>query len=525
MKLSKVLFQWRVILLLVVILFSLISIFSLSTSAWSAEGAAIRSVEGGSPAALSGITGPTGRVTPLSRERVLSINGVSTPTPEAFLEVEQMLKSNSTVLVRSSKQTYTVAMGNLTSLGLRVSKAATTNLRKGLDLEGGTRVVMRPVEKITDDELQLTVESLTERLNVYGLSDVVIRQAIDLTGDQFIVIEIAGVTEDEVSELIAKQGKFEAKIANSSVFIGGKQDITYVCRSAQCSGLDPQVGCQSGEEGSVCRFFFSITLSSEAAERQASLTKGLQIESSDGSSSYLSEDLVLFLDDLEVERLKIGSELRGRASTEIQISGSGSGRSIVEAQQNALANMKKLQTVIFTGSLPVKLEVVKLDTISPSLGDEFLQNVILVAGLAILAVAGVVLIRYRKPVIVIPMVLVLLSEVVMLLGFAALVGWQLDLTAIAALIVVVGTGINHLVIITDEVTRGETRGSWVTKVKAAIFVIMGAYLTSISGLIPLLWAGAGLVKGFAVTTIAGLSFGVLIARPAYAAIIRALNEE
>jgi len=41
----------------------------------------------------------------------------------------------------------------------------------------------------------------------------------------------------------------------------------------------------------------------------------------------------------------------------------------------------------------------------------------------------------------------------------------------------------------------------------------------------LFWAGAGLLRGFALTTIAGLSFGVLIARPAYAVIVQKLLEE
>ncbi len=74
--------------------------------------------------------------------------------------------------------------------------------------------------------------------------------------------------------------------------------------------------------------------------------------------------------------------------------------------------MKRLQTIIITGSLPVKLDVVKMDTISPSLGTEFLNNVILVGVLAVLAVSGVVISRYRKMKIILPMVLTMVSEMV-----------------------------------------------------------------------------------------------------------------
>ena len=81
---------------------------------------------------------------------------------------------------------------------------------------------------------------------------------------------------------------------------------------------------------------------------------------------------------------------------------------------------------------------------------------------------------------------------------------------------------DHLIVITDETLRGEVVSDWKRRIKNAMFIVMGAYLTTLAGMTPLLWAGAGLLKGFALTTIAGISFGVLVARPAYAAIIEKL---
>ena len=43
-------------------------------------------------------------------------------------------------------------------------------------------------------------------------------------------------------------------------------------------------------------------------------------------------------------------------------------------------------------------------------------------------------------------------------------------------------------------------------------------------MIPLFWAGAGLFTGFALTTILGISIGVFITRPAFAAIVETLEE-
>lgn len=523
MTLKNIFKEWKVILLLIVVLLALVSI---KPQFFGSEGVSIRSVQLNSSASVAGIANPNPQLPPLAKERILKINSQSISSVEEYQKIIESLITNKTIRVETNKGTYTLLPreeeGQI-QLGMMVQEAPSSNLRKGLDLAGGTRVVLRPAERLSAEDLEATVDILKERLNVFGLSDVVVRQASDLAGGQFIVIEIAGVTEDEVQQLLARQGKFEAAISNETVFFGGKKDVTYVCRSADCSGIDPNYGCTKADGGGYgCRFFFTITLSPEAAERQAALTKESTIIPSAGGS-YLSDDLVLFLDDQEVDRLRIGAELQGRASTNIQISGGGSGRTIDEARMITLQEMKRLQTILITGSLPVKFEVVKLDTISPALGKEFLQNIILAGLAAIAGVVAVVALRYRKLKIIIPMSATLLSEIVMILGFAALVGWNLDLAALAGIIIVAGTAVDHLIVITDETVLGEGSGQdWKRKVKAAMFIVMGAYFTTLSGMIPLWFAGAGLLKGFAFTSIAGLSFGVLIARPAYAAMIKHL---
>ena len=53
---------------------------------------------------------------------------------------------------------------------------------------------------------------------------------------------------------------------------------------------------------------------------------------------------------------------------------------------------------------------------------------------------------------------------------------------------------------------------------------MGAYLTLVAAMIPLYLAGGGLLKGFATTTIIGLTLGILITRPAFGDIIKRIEE-
>jgi preprotein translocase subunit SecD len=303
------------------------------------------------------------------------------------------------------------------------------------------------------------------------------------------------------------------------VFIGGN-DITYVCKSAECSGLSYREPCGRDAEGNwVCRFRFSITIRPEAAKRQAEATKDLEIIST-GTSEYLSEKIDFYLDDVLVDSLNIGADLKGRAATDIEISGSGVGVTQAEAVNDALKNMKRMQTILITGSLPVKLNIVQMDTVSPTLGQEFTRSTILLAIFASIAVILVILVKYRNISIVVPIAVTLVSEVIIILGVAALIGWNIDLAAIAGIIVAVGTGVDDQIIITDETLKREVQAlSWKERFKRAFFIIMAAYLTTVAAMLPLLFAGAGLLKGFAITSILGVSIGVFITRPAYAAIV------
>ena len=531
---KKIFTNVRVLLLLFVVFMALSSIFTINPSNWFATGVSIDSVEQNSSAAISGMMSPSSGTHPLQQERILEINGNDILSKNDFHSSLSSLKSGDTVTIDTDAGNYVLlvtekdvlyAGDKFINLGIEIDDIPKNNLKKGLDLAGGTRVLLQPLEAVDSEILEITISNLYERLNVYGLSDISISPAQDLAGKQFIVIEIAGATESEVRSLLEEQGKFEAKIGNETVFSGGDKDITYVCRSADCSGIDASRGCGLLNDGSyACSFFFSIALSSDAAQKQADLTKDLT-QSFEGGEAYLSEDLVLYLDDVEVDILRIGASLQGRATTEIQISGSGSGATEAIAIENTLDEMNRLQTIMITGSLPVQLEIVKMDTVSASLGEEFLDNLLLVAIVAIVAVFVIIFVRYRKLVVAVPMSLVMLSEILMILGFAAAVSWNLDLAAFAGIIIAAGTGIDDLIIITDETLRGEKTSSLKERIKNAMFIVFGAYFTTAVGMIPLWFAGAGLLKGFAFTTIVGITLGVFIARPAYAAIIKILLEE
>ncbi|GAI96979.1 unnamed protein product, partial [marine sediment metagenome] len=274
-------------------------------------------------------------------------------------------------------------------------------------------------------------------------------------------------------DLISQQGKFEAKIGNDTVFIGGKdKDIASVCRGdPTCARIDRP---QQSQEGYVAQFSFGITLSAEAAKRHAKITEDL--ESSIENPEYLSEPLNLYLDDKIVNSLLISKGLKGRVTTQISISGSGIGETQDEAFRDAEESMKKLQTILITGSLPYKLEIVKLDTISPVLGEEFVNSILLAGAVALLAVSLFIFIRYRKVKSSLALLITAISEIIIILGIAALIEWNLDLPSIAGILATIGTGIDQQIIILDEARQG-TFLSLKQRMKRAFSIILGAYFT------------------------------------------------
>ncbi|MDA1196786.1 MAG: hypothetical protein O2779_02380 [Nanoarchaeota archaeon] len=560
---------------IVLIIFLLLAFASIRPNPLQ-EGVAIRTILSNSSANLAGMQSPKPNLPPMSREVITSINNKDITSVADFEDAVSSARINTSMQIRTDRGLYRVVPKEafeqietnetefvqvevireifenqngtmvpvnktfnetrevakvidvsigIADIGLRVYDAPLSNIRKGLDLQGGTRVVLQPEKKLNADDMDNLLAVMKERLNVYGLSDLVIREAGDLSGGQFVLVEIAGATEEEVKTLLAQQGKFEATVSGQTVFSGG-EDITFVCRSPDCSGLDPSGGCQDLGEGWVCRFRFAISMTPEAAQRQADVTSDLEVITENGFQ-YLSEDIVLYLDDREVDRLRIGAELKGSKDTGIQISGSGVGVTQQEAAVTSLQNMKRLQTIMITGSLPYKLDIVKVDSLSPLLGQELLHNALFIGLIAILVVGLCIFIRYRKIQVIIPLLITSFSELVILMGVASLIGWNIDLAAIAGIIIAIGTGVDHQILITDETLHGKISQifNWRQRIKGAFFIIMGAYLTTLAAMFPLVFAGAGLLKGFAIITMIGVSIGVFITRPAYAAMIEILLKE
>ncbi|MBI4163908.1 MAG: hypothetical protein HY512_03525 [Candidatus Aenigmarchaeota archaeon] len=502
---------------------------------------------------------------------------------------------------------------NQEKLGINVLDVSKFNLDFGLDLRGGTRVLLKPKTDALIEEIEDAKNVLQTRANLYGLKEIKFKVLSELGGTNLLEIEASGVGSDVINNLLSKSGKFEAKVskpvtikdgvgefklysntypvkiidnetielnnqklnksskttiediefefvnktADGIVLLGSAyhgKDIEIVYTDAQRSGLQ-------STQGGGYNFFFGVLVSKQGAERFGKITSGVPefIDILTNEKYLKDSEILIFVDDQLVSNLRIGSELGGREYTTPQISGSR------EDRQSALEERLRLQTVLKSGATPVSLETVSVDVIPPTLGAGFITSSIYVAGLSGLVVLIIVIVRYRRPKLAIPMFLVTVVEIAIILGIAAIndgaiwgavlilnivllgvsamkkhevdvfawvgaitipllgmgMAWTIDLPAIGGIIAAIGTGIDHQIIIADEAITGQKKKvySIKDKIKVAFFIIFGAAATIVVAMLPLMFLVAEFVKGFAITTIIGVWIGVSVTRPAYSRIV------
>jgi len=182
--------NWKIWLLIVCILASLLAIFPLDFQ----KGVKIVSVEIDSPAYEYGLR--QGQV-------ITSIDGTIINNKEDYnLAVSKFPTQNDTKLSIGTKEGLIILFTNQTP-NIVIKKIEKTRIKTGLDLSGGARALIKAQEKdLTKSELGDLIDITNQRLNVYGLRDVQIKPVTDLTGNNFMLVEIAGSTPNELENLV-----------------------------------------------------------------------------------------------------------------------------------------------------------------------------------------------------------------------------------------------------------------------------------------------------------------------------------
>ncbi len=374
-----------------------------------------------------------------------------------------------------------------------IGAISTLGIQQGLDLKGGSEIQLQLAQPVDTGTMDKVTNVLDKRLNAFGVSDVQVRAS----GNQSVIVEIAGVQPQDVAKVVGTPGVFVATIDNQTALNG--TDITTV-KPYQVTGNTWEVP-------------FTVTLT--GAQTFAKLADG-----------KAGTPVNMYLDGNLVSSPQIGADLaNGVPSTDVQVSGTENSSAQAQAQA------KNIQVVLESGALPVSVSIVGINSVSADLGSQFKTGALIAGFLALLVIAIIVFIRYRTPVLVIPIMITSIAELILILGVASVTRWNIDLASIAGIIAAIGTGVDDQIIITDEVLKkGIQTKRTITalkfKINNAFFIIFASAATLIAAMLPLAYVGfsrgatgIGLLSGFAFTTVVGVLIGIFITRPVYAKFI------
>ena len=344
-------------------------------------------------------------------------------------------------------------------------------VKLGLDLKGGVYAVLEAAPEkegdiIDNETMNSLIEVLDRRINGIGVAESVVQKA----GNNRVIIELPGISDStEAINMIGKTALLEFKIMDENGNLGPTLLTGGALKKAQVGygNLgEPQINFEMKPEGAI--EFARIT------------------------RENVGKQLAIVLDGKVQTAPVIRTEIPGGT-------GSISGNYTVE-------EAKRTATLLNSGALPIKAEIVETRTVGASLGDESIAASMVAGKVAMVLIGIFMIIFYRFPGIVADIALVCFG----LITFALLqfIGATLTLPGIAGLILSAGMAVDANVIIFERIKEelgfGNTiRGAINAGFSKGFVAIFDSNLTTliITGILFIF--GTGPVKGFAVTLTIG----------------------
>lgn len=344
----------------------------------------------------------------------------------------------------------------------------TNSIKQGLDLQGGTHVVLQAVDtpelKVDDDAVNRSVKIIERRVNELGLTEPVIQRQ----GKDRIIVELPGVKDPEKAiAMLGRTAMLQFKDQEGNVVLTGK-DLK-----------DAKAQISNGNQAVV-----GLEFNDEGGKKFADLT-----------ARNIGKQIAIVLDGDVLTAPVVQEAITGGRA---QISGS---RTMEEAERLAI--------LLRSGSLPVKIEVMENRTVGPTLGQDSKEKSIKAFSIGIIGVFVFMLIFYRLSGLVADVALLL--YVMLLLLAMRYLNATLTLPGIAGIILSIGMAVDANVLIferfKEELRRGKTlRSAMDAGFGRALVTIFDSNITTLMAAAVLFYLGTGPVKGFAVT----LALGVVL---------------
>lgn len=339
------------------------------------------------------------------------------------------------------------------------------SIKQGLDLQGGTHVVLQAVDtpelKVDDDAVNRSVKIIERRVNELGLTEPVIQRQ----GKDRIIVELPGVKDPEKAiAMLGRTAMLQFKDMNGKVVLTGK-DLK-----------DARAQISQGNQAVV-----GLEFSDEGGKKFGELT-----------ARNIGKQIAIELDGEVLTAPVVQEAITGGRA---QISGS---RTVEEAEHLAI--------LLRSGSLPVKIEVMENRTVGPTLGQDSKDKSVKAFSIGIIGVFVFMLLFYRMSGVIADIALLL--YVMLLLLVMRYLGATLTLPGIAGIILSIGMAVDANVLIferfKEEVKKGKTlRSAMDAGFSRAFVTIIDSNITTLMAAAVLFYLGTGPIKGFAVTLALG----------------------
>lgn len=347
------------------------------------------------------------------------------------------------------------------------------HIRQGLDLQGGTHIVMQAEDtdqnKVTPEAITRVINIMQKRVNEMGLTEPIIQRE----GSNRIIIELPGEKDPQKAiETIGKTAVLQFKDEEGNVRLTG-EDL---------KDAKEQLG-QNKQP------LVSLKFSDEGGKKFADLT-----------AANVGRHIGIYLDGEMLTNPVVNEAITGGAA--------------VITGQRTLEEAKDLAILLRSGALPVKMSVLEVRTVGPSLGQDSKDKSIVAFTLGLSLVVLFMLAVYRVSGFVADTAL--LVYVLILLGVLYLLHATLTLPSIAGVILSIGMAVDANVLIferfKEEIQEGKIlRLAVQAGFKRAFVTIFDANMTVIITSAILFFLGSATVKGFALTLGLGVAVSMFTA--------------
>ena len=342
------------------------------------------------------------------------------------------------------------------------------SINQGLDLQGGTHIVLEAVDTpeapVTDDSLNRAVSIVERRINEMGLTEPIVQKE----GARRIIVELPGEKNPEKAiETIGKTAVLEFKDESGTT---------------RMTGNDLKTAKEQIDQGK--KNVVAIEFTDEGAKKFADLT-----------ASNVGRKIGIYLDGAPLTEPVVNEPITG-------------GKAVITGSKT-LEDAKNLAILLRSGALPVKLQVMEVRTIGPSLGQDSKVKSEKAFAIGIVLIMIFLIIIYRMSGVVAN--IALLVYVLILLSILKYLDATLTLPGIAGVILSMGFAVDANILIferfKEEVLIGKSlRTSMEAGFKRAFNTILDANVSVMIAAIVLIVMGSGTVKGFAVN----LALGIIV---------------